>query len=252
MSNEAGLHEATELITQRLLALVEPVHIYRWISDEASLAQLSISKAGGMPYAEAGDEWVRCHECGGNTDFQCQLLHADGGLITVYQCADPRCLELTSRAYPEPGASKAAPLERPGPPPDYPSRLKPARLVPVRVRTSVPRYADELAEFDPASADAFAGMDWSQKDKVMWAAVSRAELVVQGLAHTYSDDEHVFAGGWPVWTQGHYRAPCSVCGRRMRHEFSIESARGFLEWPGMAYVARCPEHRDQSDAHAQD
>lgn len=163
------------------------------------------SRFGGVPYAEAEEEWPECLDCGLPLDFVCQFNLGDCnhptiegvGLATFFYCwktyswsTDER-RSWSVRLYSEPSPSKAVSMDRPDADADV-YLTRPCALNPRRIET-LPSHDDlELWHED---VDALAQV---LNQKKPWLPYQH--LIDKDPAEWFAQGTRV--GGWPAWLQG--------------------------------------------------
>jgi hypothetical protein len=226
-----------------LQAYVKPGWVLEPSADPAAHEACTHSKFGGLPYAEAGEQWPACATCHKELTFVAQVeAPAENTLYTFFYCFDcyPWGLsreeagqwKLTSYA----GASmeKYAAIS--------PVRQDEGFLTPCRVDISQVKVLPDWEGLDRAIP---AAQQYCRPvaDDEPWGAFEDAVALLGCL-----DDYATLLGGYPRHVQGEMQPHCAGCNREMRFLFQIDSEdEANLMWGdvGLVYLFQCPEHPDQ-------
>lgn len=220
------------------------------VRDEASLPLLG-THFGGLPYAEAGEEWPACPACRTSLSFICQINTASGfhqrpagvALLTFFYCwecspwglADEVEGTWVVRTYPEVSEAKSVAILPRG---EQPERTAGCLTEMERVVTfpdwdGIHSYSKEA---DEASARANPDEPWE-------AYVSTVEAL-GGLS-----DYATVIDGYPRWVQGDCTPVCNVCGSGMSLLAQIDSEdQADIMWgdAGCVYLFHCPAHPEET------
>lgn len=214
--------------------------------DETRLP-LTGSHFGGIPYAEAGEEWPVCPTCKRSLTFICQIDTASGfhqqpqgvALFTFFYCWECFPWGLTDevrgawvvKIYAEPNEKRATHLS--------PISEQPEPTVACEVRAekilSFPDW-DDLDSWSRAVAEAAIKANPDEP----WEAYKSSVEALGGLT-----DYATIVGGYPHWVQGEATPDCDVCKSGMRLLAQIDTEdEADITWGdvGCVYIFYCPEH----------
>ncbi|MFO1040191.1 MAG: hypothetical protein U0941_00310 [Planctomycetaceae bacterium] len=219
------------------------------------------SKYGGLPYAEAGDEWPLLKT--GHPEQASFLIQVKldesfprpwaGRLLVVFNRHER---EQTIRSYANPAIERHVELK--GATPEREWLLQQVRVPrqqvedpdaeeehfnrlldydPVVLLQTVPALTAELARFTTRPADLLSAI-----------------LVPNHCSYGFEISDIVQLGGKPEWLiEGSDGCLCKQCGRTMRFLFQFGDLNGgsLLGSSGVCYVFGCDEHPEQPAAFAQ-
>jgi hypothetical protein len=201
------------------------------------------SHVGGVPYAEAGEEWP----AGSPAKFLLQVRLDDPGLgpqwqgrlLTVFLVFD---VEQVVRRYAVPSLEKYVPLAPPHAP------LPCIRLVPIRLPVDeeeedgeagmVPAFPDRLCEMVPALRQVLS--PYTHDHAGLLSQILRPNV----WGYDLEEWNIAYEGGDPLLIQNPHDPACDECGKPMRFLFQFgEIIPGVqLADAGVCYVYGCDEH----------
>lgn len=241
-------------VKDRVLALIEeagargPSVTFLRLDEEQQVDKddiLLTSHVGGMPYAEAGDDWPQGTPEGQPAKFLLQVRLNEpslgavwqGRLLVVFLVFD---FEQVVRSYPDPRHGKYRPL----PCPEPPFSLVP--LVPIRMPTEsdtdkIPASPKRLCEMIPAVPELLAGFTTDRSGVL--TQVLRPNL----YGYDLDTPDIAYVGGDPMLIQNPHDPVCDQCGRPMRFLFQFGEVIPGLQMAdaGVCYVYGCDDHPER-------
>lgn len=241
-------------IKDRVLALIDeagtrgPSVTFLRLDDELQMDNdeiLLTSHVGGLPYAEAGDEWPQGTPEGEPAKFVLQVrLNGpslgppwQGRLLVVFLVFD---FEQVVRSYADPKHDKYKLLRSPKPP----FSLVP--LVPIRMPTESPTEKKpasprRLCEMLPAISELLSGFTTDQ------SGVLTQILHPNLYGYNLDAPDIAYIGGDPMLIQNPHDPACGQCGKPMRFLFQFGEVIPGLQMAdaGVCYVYGCDDHPEQ-------
>jgi Domain of unknown function (DUF1963) len=206
------------------------------------------SHIGGLPYAEAGDEWPT-HDDDRPPRFLLQVLLDDvglgpvwhGRLIVVFFVFD---YEQIVRSYKSPQLDRYVCLTPPEPP--FPYRMVTHVRMPAESDESqIPASAIRLCQLIPAIPELLSA---HTKDH----AGVLAQILRPGVfGYELEPADLIYVSGAPVLIQSPHDPTCKKCGRPMRFLFLFGEVipKFHMADAGVGYVYGCDEHPDDCQCY---
>jgi uncharacterized protein YwqG len=232
----------------------KPAYVARLTAGEPQGPVLS--KFGGQPYFEAGEQWPACGKCQQGQFFICQVdvsqcpsagLDRYFGLVGFFYCWqcfpwDPAQPGWTVINHAEPSAEKFVAVKSPAAPlPGFLSRL----------------FRQTPSATTPCGMSFQNFFSFPQMDEFELLAGDRAAKLLTGedIADQYydqveklsgrSDDYSTMVGGYAEWIQGLPELKCNLCGSHLEQLMQIgsEQQAGIMFGDaGAAYLLFCRDH----------
>lgn len=241
-------------VKDRVLALIDeagargPSVTFLRLDDELHVDKdeiLLASHVGGLPYAEAGDEWPQGTPEGEPAKFVLQVRLNEpslgtpwqGRLLVVFLVFD---FEQVVRSYADAKHDSYQPLH----PSEPPYSLVP--LVPIRIPAEsdtekIPASPRRLCERIPAVSELLAGFTSDQPGVL--TQILRPDL----YGYDLDTPDIAYVGGEPMLIQNPHDPVCDQCGKPMRFLFQFGEVVPGLQMAdaGVCYVYGCDDHGEQ-------